>query len=216
MFNPVDLDGAEWANIFEEAGAKYVVLTTKHHEGYAMWDSNVSQVVWGRPWNSMSTGPKTDIVKKVVDELKRRNKVGVGLYYSLSEWYNPVWLSNSSAYVGEYMQVQLRDIVDRFEPDLLFPDGEWDYSTDFWKAKEFLAWLYTNSSVRDRVVTNGRWGADMDRKKGPFVGNYMALEYDGGDATVTGPGRSAGAWASRSATTATSGPTTSTPCRCCS
>jgi alpha-L-fucosidase len=103
----------------------------------------------------------------------------------LLEWENPTYLANASAYVQDYMTVQLKDLVNRFEPDILWTDGHWDHTADFWKSKEFLAWLYTNSTVKDKVVVNGRWGNDMDRKKGPFVGNFMALEFDGGDDNLT-------------------------------
>jgi alpha-L-fucosidase len=82
------------------------------------------------------------------------------------------------------MVVQLKDIVNKFEPDIVWTDGDWDHNSDFWNSKEFIAWLYTNSTVKDKVVVNGRWGNDMNWKKGPFVGNFLALEYDGGDDTV--------------------------------
>jgi alpha-L-fucosidase len=67
LFNPVDLNPAEWADIFEDAGVKYIVLTTKHHEGYAMWDSNLSRLAWGRNWSAPTTGPKRDLIKVVAD-----------------------------------------------------------------------------------------------------------------------------------------------------
>jgi alpha-L-fucosidase len=114
------------------------------------------------------------------------------------------------------MVVQLKDIVNKFEPDIVWTDGDWDHNSDFWNSNEFIAWLYTNSTVKDKVVINGRWGNDMNWKKGPFVGNFMALEYDGGDDTTSRvSGRNAGALASRSATTATKGPRILTACRCC-
>jgi alpha-L-fucosidase len=94
---------------------------------------------------------------------------------------------NFTAFVDEYMQVQLKDLINRYEPDLIWSDGDWVANSGQWKSKDFLAWLYTNSTVKDKVVVNGRWGTDMDWKKGPFVGNYIAFEFDGGDADATRP-----------------------------
>jgi alpha-L-fucosidase len=53
---------------------------------------------------------------------------------------------------------QLKDIVVRFEPNILWSDGDWDTTSTYWQSKEFLSWLYNESPVADKVVVNDRWG----------------------------------------------------------
>jgi len=60
-FKAHDYDANAWAKLFEKSGAKYVVLTTKHHDGYALWPSMEASRDYGRPWNSMEIGPKRDL-----------------------------------------------------------------------------------------------------------------------------------------------------------
>lgn len=61
MFTAEFFDSNEWAKLFEAAGAKYVVLTSKHHEGYTLWSSKYS---WS--WNAMDVGPNRDLVGKLL------------------------------------------------------------------------------------------------------------------------------------------------------
>src|ERR1039458_7454247 len=55
-------DPDQWADIFERSGAKYVVQTSKHHEGFAMWPSKEASATWGRPWNAVEIGPHRDLL----------------------------------------------------------------------------------------------------------------------------------------------------------
>jgi len=70
--------------------------------------------------------------------------------------------------VDERMLPQLKDLVMRYEPDLVWPDGEWDHPSEVWRSTEFLAWLYNESPVRDSVVVDDRWGKDCRSKHGGF------------------------------------------------
>jgi len=72
----------EWAKLAKEAGMKYMVLTTKHHEGFCLWDTKMTD------WNSVKRGPKRDIVKEYVDAC-REFGLKVGFYYSLMDWHHP-------------------------------------------------------------------------------------------------------------------------------
>jgi len=55
-------DADQWAKSFQESGAKYVVLTSKHHDGYCLWPSKEADQSWGRPWSSTNSGPGRDLV----------------------------------------------------------------------------------------------------------------------------------------------------------
>ncbi|XP_018019053.1 alpha-L-fucosidase-like [Hyalella azteca] len=104
FYNPVD-----WADIFNASGAKYVVLTSKHHEGYTNWPSKVS---WN--WNSMDVGPKRDLVGELAEAIRANHShIHFGLYHSLYEWYNPLYLKDrNNSFQTNYF------IVDRAECQL--------------------------------------------------------------------------------------------------
>ena len=81
-FNPKPGAPREWAKLAKEAGMKYMVMTTRHHEGFSLWDSKAN------PYNSMNYGPKRDIVREFV-EACREHDLGIGLYTSLMDWHHP-------------------------------------------------------------------------------------------------------------------------------
>eukprot|EP01132_Coremiostelium_polycephalum_P002331 gene2331-2879_t len=170
MFKANLFDPDYWADVIADSGAKYVVLTSKHHEGYTLWDSAQS---WG--WNSVNVGPGMDLVGMLSKSIKKAG-LHMGLYHSLFEWYNPIYIADNNTgvpaktqtYVDEILMPQLMDIVNTYEPHVVWADGEWDQPSSYWKSTEFLAWLYTNSSVKDVVVVNDRWGQECRDVDGGF------------------------------------------------
>jgi alpha-L-fucosidase len=175
MFRAELYDPAHWAEVFERSGAKYVVLTSKHHDGYALWPSEHASRVWNRPWNSVEIGPKRDLLGDLTTEVRKRG-VRMGFYYSLYEWYNPLWLADRKRYVVEHMHPQFKDVVTRYKPSLIFSDGEWDMPSEDWKSPELLAWLFNESPAREEVVIDDRWGKDSRHKHG----GYFTTEYTAG------------------------------------
>ena len=93
------------------SGAKYVVLTSKHHEGFALWPSKEASATWGRPWNAVEIGPKRDLLGDLTDAVRRKG-LRMGFYYSLYEWYNPLWLTDKPRYIREHMFPQFKDAGD--------------------------------------------------------------------------------------------------------
>jgi alpha-L-fucosidase len=150
----------EWAQLIEKSGARYVVLTSKHHDGFANWPSKEASRDWGFPWNAAETGPHRDLLGDLFTAI-RKTSVHPGLYYSLYEWYNPLWLKDRSRYVSEHMWPQMKDIVNSYKPEVLWTDGDWDASDSLWKSREFLSWLYNESPVKDKIVTYDRWGSGI-------------------------------------------------------
>src|SRR5580658_10718816 len=94
-------DPGHWADVFTRSGAKYVVLTSKHHEGFALWPSPEASRTWGRPWNAAEIGPKRDLLGDLATAV-RANGLRMGIYYSLYEWYNPLYLSGKARYVADH------------------------------------------------------------------------------------------------------------------
>lgn len=175
MFRAELFDPAHWADVFQASGAKYVVLTSKHHDGFALWPSEEANKAWKRPWNSVVTGPKRDLIGDLSGEVRKRG-IKMGLYYSLYEWYNPLWLADRKRYVVEHMHPQFKDVVTKYSPSVIFSDGEWDMSSEDWKSPELLAWLFNQSPVREEVVINDRWGRGTRHKHG----GYFTTEYTAG------------------------------------
>lgn len=149
----------EWARLFEASGARYVMLVTKHHDGYCLWDYPATALP---EWNSVDSGPKRDIVKELTAAV-RRHRMKMCFYYSLTEWTNPIhtWTVSPNdqigTYVDEYMIPQMQDLISKYKPSALFTDGEWDNTAEQFKATEVISWYY-NTVGRDAIV-NDRWGA---------------------------------------------------------
>ncbi len=175
-------DPDRWAEVFVYSGAKYIVLTSKHHEGFALWPSKEASATWGRPWNAVEIGPKRDLLGDL-SEAVRRKGLRMGYYYSLYEWYNPLWLYDKPRYVREHMFPQFKDLVTHYKPSIIFSDGEWELPSADWHSAELLAWLYNESPVKDEVVVDDRWGSDTRHKHG----GYWTTEYTAGMSGVEHP-----------------------------
>lgn len=160
LFNP-----DEWAKLFEQSGAKYIVLTSKHHDGFTLWPSKEADKTWGFKWNSADVGPKRDLIADLFKAV-RKTTVHAGMYYSLYEWFNPLWKKDPKKFAAEHTWPQMKDLINNYQPDVFWTDGDWDASDEVWKSKEFLAWLYNESGVKDKVVVNDRWGSGIRFKHG--------------------------------------------------
>ena len=172
MFNP-----DQWADVFKRSGARYVVLTSKHHEGYCLWNSPEADRVWGRPWNAVTGTPKRDLLGDLTTSVRAAG-LKMGYYYSLYEWFNPLWLQDKQRYVSEHMTPQFKDLVTRYKPSIIFSDGEWELSDTAWKSEELLAWLFNESPVAKEVVVDDRWGSNT---RGKNTGaTYTTSEYGAG------------------------------------
>ena len=122
MFKAMSYDANEWADLFKRAGAKYIVLTTKHHEGFALWPSKEASKSYGRPWNSMEIGAHRDLVGEYVNAL-RKTDLKVGCYFSLREWDNPLYNRETmDLFYERHFFPQLKDLVNNYKPDLIWAD----------------------------------------------------------------------------------------------
>lgn len=155
LFNP-----DEWAKLFEKSGAKYIVLTSKHHDGYSLWPSAETRKAWDFPWTSVDIGPKRDLIGDLFTAV-RKTSVRAGMYYSLYEWFNPLWKSDPAKFAEQHTWPQMKDLINTYQPDVFWTDGDWDAPAELWKSQQFLAWLYNESPVKDKVVVNDRWGAGI-------------------------------------------------------
>jgi alpha-L-fucosidase len=160
LFNP-----DEWAKLFEQSGAKYIVLTSKHHDGFTLWPSKESDRDWGFKWNAVDVGPKRDLIADLFKAV-RKTSVHAGMYYSLYEWFNPLWKTDKSKFAIEHTWPQMKELINNYQPDVFWTDGDWEASDSVWKSKEFLTWLYNESPVKNKIIVNDRWGAGLRFKHG--------------------------------------------------
>lgn len=168
QFNAQFFDPDAWAEVFQASGAKYIVFTTKHHEGFTNWKSPTS---WN--WNSVDNGPHRDLVSDLRAAILKKN-LHFGIYHSLYEWFNPLYLKDKQSgfktqeYVYTKAMPERYDLVNTFTPDLIWSDGDWEAPDTYWNSTEFLAWLYNDSPVKDVIVVNDRWGNGTYCKHGGY------------------------------------------------
>ncbi|GAA3597548.1 alpha-L-fucosidase [Flavivirga amylovorans] len=215
LFTTHEFDAKQWAGVFKKSGAKYVVLTSKHHDGYCLWPSKEASKSFGLPWNSVESGPKRDLVGELTNAV-RAEGIKMGLYYSIWDWYNPYWsaeqqealksgtlavdlnnieahskssnkevkesMDGLSKYIHEVMYPQFKEIVNNYQPSLIFSDGDWWMNDDLWETRPLLAWLFNNAPNKDEVVINDRWG----QVRGEH-GGYYTTEYGSGFDNIDKP-----------------------------
>lgn len=167
LYNPV-----KWAELFKRSGAKYVIMTSKHHDGFTLWPDKHSTESRGYLWSSTETGPKRDLVGDYVKAMKDAG-LKAGLYYSLYEWYHPWYRAGLDKFVSDYYHPQFKGLVTNYKPDLIYADGEWEKDDTYWKSTELLAWLFNESPVKEHVVINDRWVKGQRHKHG----GYFTTEY---------------------------------------
>jgi alpha-L-fucosidase len=160
MFKARLFDPAQWAQLFKKSGARYVVLTSKHHDGFCLWPCPAS---WN--WNAVDAGPHRDLAGDLTQAVRAQG-LRMGFYYSLYEWYDPLYHSDLNRYVDEHMIPQMKDLIERYHPSTLWTDGEWEHPSSAWKSTQFLAWLFNESPVKDEIVIDDRWGSETRGKDG--------------------------------------------------
>lgn len=150
-----------WAEIVKNSGARYSVITSKHHDGVALWDTKQ---------NNLSTIHKTpakqDLLKPVVAAF-RKNGIKVGIYYSLIDWTHPDYpgfLKDSSKYKIEdrpekwqsflkFCHGQIDELSAQFNPDLFWFDGDWEHSAEEWQASQIRTNILRHNP---NAIINGR------------------------------------------------------------
>ncbi len=137
-------DPAFWADLIKESGARYAVVTTKHHDGVAMYDTKMNNL------SSVKATPShKDVVTPLFKELRKRD-IKCGAYFSLIDWSEPDYpgfLKDSSRYnlqddyvrwnkFRNFFQSQIKEISTQFNPDLWWFDGDWEHSAEEWESEK--------------------------------------------------------------------------------
>ena len=158
-FTASDYDPQAWADLIKESGARYAVLTSKHHDGVALWNTDFSEL------NVVKQTPAgRDLIAPFCEAL-RKKKLKVGLYFSHLDWSHPDYphfTRSIKRYAAdstrwhrfiEFRDHQVMELLNLYEPDLLWFDGDWDYSAEHWHAKALRDRMFQKHSS---VILNSR------------------------------------------------------------
>lgn len=154
-------DPAMWADLIAESGAKYSVITLKHHDGVAMYDTKLNNLSIVK-----ATPAKRDMIKPFFEELRKRN-IKCGAYFSLLDWAYPDYpgfLKDSNRYIladnydrwdkfRHFFQGQIKEIGQQFNPDLFWFDGDWEHSAEEWEAEKVRKIILDKNP---NAIINGR------------------------------------------------------------
>lgn len=149
----------EWVDLIKESGAQYTVITTKHHDGMAMWDTKAGDLSVVK-----STPAKRDLIAPFAKEVRKQG-LHLGLYYSLLDWSHPDYPNKTRTEVRykddparwekfvKFNMAQLKELNTTWKPDLYWFDGDWEQSAERWRSTEIVKLLRSDNPG---VIINSR------------------------------------------------------------
>lgn len=153
-FNPVEFDAERWAEIARRAGMRYMVFTTKHHDGFNMFDTELSDY--------KLTSPECPFGRDVVDELSKACRdAGLwwGIYYSPVDWHHPDYRTESHDRYVEYMHGQIRELLTNYgRVDIMWFDGLGGTAED-WDSHRLFRMI---RRLQPEIIINNRGGLPGD------------------------------------------------------
>lgn len=157
-FNPKPNAAREWAKLAKRAGQKYMVMTTKHHEGFCHWDTKLTD------YCAPKQGPKRDLVREFVDAA-RAEGLRVGFYYSLMDWHHPDGATCKTDEAArkrfvEYAHGLIRELLTNYgKIDVLWYDVDWPLSAEEWESERMNKMVF---ELQPEIIVNNRNGLDGD------------------------------------------------------
>lgn len=163
-FAAQNYDPDHWAKLIRESGAKYSVITAKHHDGFALWNTDHGTL------NVMKSSAGRDLIAPFVKSLRKQD-LKVGVYFSLPDWSYPDYPNktrNQMRYNNDsvrwegfinYYHSQLKELNERFKPDLFWFDGDWEFNDEQWRTREVREFLLNENPD---VIINSRLGGHGD------------------------------------------------------
>jgi alpha-L-fucosidase len=165
-FTASQYDPAAWAELIKNSGARYAVITTKHHDGVALWQTAEKHYS-----TANHTPAKRDLLSPFYEEIRKRG-IKAGAYFSLIDWSHPdypAFMKDSSRYAVKsnplrwekfksFYQGQLNEIASTFNPDLYWFDGDWEHSAEEWesiKVRNMLLAKNPNAIINGRLMGYG-------------------------------------------------------------
>jgi len=197
-FNPVKFNAEEYVKLMKSTGMKYMVITSKHHDGFCLWDSKVSD------YDVMDFSPfGRDILKELSVACKKYG-IKFGLYYSIMDWHHPqaqaineprynagekdstLYNPEFPKYYKNYLKVQLKELIDGYDPEILWFDGEW--IPEYTHEEALDLYQYVRSLKPSIIINNridvGREGLmGMNKEGEDYVGDFGTPEKEVLDGT---------------------------------
>jgi alpha-L-fucosidase len=186
QFNPVKFNADEWVAMAKNAGMKYIVITSKHHDGFALYDSKVSD------FDVMATPFKRDILKELAAACKKQD-IRLCFYHSIMDWHHPDYLprrewekdrpvanANFERYV-HYMKDQLKELLTNYGPiGVLWFDGEWEGTWTHDEGKDLYEFVRSQQPgiIVNNRVDKGRAGMEGLTKEGGYTGDFGTPEQE--------------------------------------
>jgi len=182
-FNPTGFSAPEWAALAREAGMKYLVITSKHHDGFCIWDSEYTD------YDIMATPFARDVLRELADACRDQG-IQFCTYHSIIDWHHPDYLPRGKGdtrppetadydrYVV-YMKDQLRELIANYGPlGILWFDGEWDPTWTHERGLDLYQYVrdLQPSIIINNRVDKGRDGMEGVTKEGGFLGDYETPE----------------------------------------
>ncbi len=167
QFNPIKFDPAAWVGLAKRAGMKYLVITSKHHDGFSLWDSKVSDydVVNSTPYGK-------DLLVPLSQECKKQG-IKFCVYHSILDWHHPaqyvdpeaenprrghsrnkIYPEKKADYVT-YLKAQLKELIQLVDPAVLWFDGEW---VEWWTEQDGKDLYNYVRSLKPEIIINNRVG----------------------------------------------------------
>jgi alpha-L-fucosidase len=152
QFNPIKFNADEWVQIAKEAGMKYLVFTSKHHDGFSMFDSKLTDY-------KITNSPfKRDVVKDLADACHKAG-LKLGFYYSPVDWHHPDYRTENHARYIEYLHGQLRELCSNYgKVDIVWFDGLGGTAKN-WDSENLLKMI---RQLQPNVIINNRAGLPAD------------------------------------------------------
>jgi alpha-L-fucosidase len=184
-FNPVKYDPEAWVVAAKNAGMKYIVITSKHHDGFCLWDSKLTD------WDVGSSPHKKDLLKPLADACKKHG-IKFCLYHSIMDWSHPDWGTKAS-WRGNadnpnpdmdrfttYLKGQLKEIVTDYQPGILWFDGEWEGAWTHERGVDLYDYLrkLDPKLIINNRVDKGRAGMQGHTTDARFKGDYGTPEQE--------------------------------------
>ena len=157
-FHPKPNAAREWARLAKRSGQKYMVMTSKHHEGFCHWDSQLTD------YNAKKQGPGRDLVAEFV-EAARAEGLRVGFYYSLMDWHHPdgaICKTDEAARrrFVDYTHGLIRELMTNYgKIDILWYDVDWPLTADQWESERMNEMVF---SLQPEIIVNNRNGLPGD------------------------------------------------------
>lgn len=169
-FDPEQFDAKKWVSIAKSAGMKYIVLVTKHHDGFTMWDSKLTG------YTITHTPFKRDVVREMEDECRRQG-IRFCAYYSVLDWRHPDYPLGEAPGGGPkdnpdmdryvtYMKGQLKELITGYHPGLLWFDGEWEKPWNKDRGQDLLNFV---RGLQPDIIVNDRVGHGRDGTLGDYA-----------------------------------------------